>query len=37
MKVHCPEATWLPEIWQGHENDGQGFWVALERLEKEGF
>ncbi|WP_415905135.1 N-acetylneuraminate synthase family protein [Neptuniibacter sp. QD48_55] len=37
MKQHCPEATWLPEIWQGHENGGQGFWVALERLEKEGF
>ncbi|MDB9957989.1 N-acetylneuraminate synthase family protein [Oceanospirillaceae bacterium] len=37
MKQYCPEASWLPEIWQGHENNGQGFWVAFERLEKEGF
>lgn len=25
--------TFIPEIWQGHENDGEGFWVALDRLE----
>jgi sialic acid synthase SpsE/sugar phosphate isomerase/epimerase/CBS domain-containing protein len=24
----------IPEIWQGHVDDGHGFWVALERLEK---
>jgi N-acetylneuraminate synthase len=29
----CPEATFIPEIWQGHKNDGEGFWIALERLE----
>lgn len=29
----CPEATFIPEIWQGHKNGGEGFWVALERLE----
>ena len=29
----CPEASFIPEIWQGHKNDGEGFWVALERLE----
>ena len=23
----------VPEIWQGHKNGGEGFWVALERLE----
>lgn len=22
----------IPEIWQGHKNQGQGFWTALERL-----
>lgn len=22
----------IPEIWQGHKNQGQGFWIALERL-----
>jgi len=30
----CPNASFIPEIWQGHKNDGEGFWVALERLEK---
>lgn len=29
----CPDAGFIPEIWQGHVNDGEGFWVALERLE----
>ena len=30
----CPEASFIPEIWQGHKNGGEGFWIALERLEK---
>jgi N-acetylneuraminate synthase len=30
----APNATFIPEIWQGHQNDGEGFWVALDRLEK---
>ncbi|MDA8912446.1 N-acetylneuraminate synthase family protein [Pseudomonadales bacterium] len=29
----CPQASFIPEIWQGHKNGGEGFWVALERLE----
>ena len=29
----CPEASFIPEIWQGHKNDGEGFWKALELLE----
>jgi sugar phosphate isomerase/epimerase len=29
----CPHASFIPEIWQGHKNGGEGFWVALERLE----
>jgi N-acetylneuraminate synthase len=29
----APEASFIPEIWQGHKNMGEGFWVALERLE----
>lgn len=29
----CPEASFIPEIWQGHKNGGEGFWTALERLE----
>jgi N-acetylneuraminate synthase len=28
-----PKASFIPEIWQGHKNRGQGFWVALDRLE----
>jgi len=30
----CPEASFIPEIWQGHKNGGEGFWIALEKLEK---
>ena len=30
----APNAPFIPEIWQGHKNDGEGFWIALERLEK---
>jgi N-acetylneuraminate synthase len=29
----APSATFIPEIWQGHKNEGEGFWVALDRLE----
>ncbi len=29
----CPEASFIPEIWQGHKDDGAGFWQALEALE----
>jgi sialic acid synthase SpsE/sugar phosphate isomerase/epimerase len=33
LKKGCPSATFIPEIWQGHKNGGEGFWIALERLE----
>jgi sialic acid synthase SpsE len=33
LKNGCPQATFIPEIWQGHKNGGEGFWVAMERLE----
>ena len=33
MALHAPSASFLPEIWQGHKNFGEGFWIALERLE----
>lgn len=26
-------ASFIPEIWQGHKNGGEGFWRALGRLE----
>ena len=34
LKRVAPHAGFIPEIWQGHENGGEGFWIALERLEK---
>ena len=34
LRKGCPSATFIPEIWQGHKNGGEGFWVALERLEE---
>jgi N-acetylneuraminate synthase len=30
----APQASFIPEIWQGHKNGGAGFWIALDRLEK---
>lgn len=33
LRRHAPTASFIPEIWQGHKNLGEGFWTALERLE----
>jgi sialic acid synthase SpsE len=33
LRQHAPQASFIPEIWQGHKNMGEGFWTALERLE----
>jgi N-acetylneuraminate synthase len=33
LRQHAPGASFIPEIWQGHKNMGEGFWTALERLE----
>ena len=33
INAHCPNASFIPEIWQGHKNRGEGAWIALERLE----
>ncbi len=30
----APSAGFIPEIWQGHKNDGEGFWTAMDRLEQ---
>ncbi len=29
----APDVQFIPEIWQGHKNNGEGFWRALEFLE----
>jgi N-acetylneuraminate synthase len=34
LREYAPEASFIPEIWQGHKNDGEGFWCALDRLEQ---
>jgi sialic acid synthase SpsE/sugar phosphate isomerase/epimerase len=33
LKKGSPQASFIPEIWQGHKNGGEGFWIALERLQ----
>ncbi|MBN1231306.1 MAG: N-acetylneuraminate synthase family protein [Anaerolineales bacterium] len=33
LDKYCPQASFIPEIWMGHENDGEGFWKAMERME----
>lgn len=30
-------ASFTPEIWMGHKEDGEGFWIALNRLQAFGF
>jgi sialic acid synthase SpsE/sugar phosphate isomerase/epimerase len=37
LRESSPKASFIPEIWQGHKNQGEGFWVALSRLEKFNF
>jgi N-acetylneuraminate synthase len=31
---YAPGVQFIPEVWQGHKNKGEGFWTALEFLEK---
>jgi len=33
LQSSAPDASFIPEIWQGHKNGGEGFWRALELLE----
>lgn len=30
----APGVSFIPEIWQGHVDNGAGFWTALDRLEQ---
>ena len=34
LAAYAPDASFIPEIWQGHKNRGEGFWLALDRLEQ---
>lgn len=32
LDKYMPNISFIPEIWQGHQNGGEGFWIALNRL-----
>lgn len=34
LKERSPSASFIPEVWQGHKNNAEGFLIALTRLEK---
>lgn len=34
LKTAGPRASFIPEVWQGHKNNGEGFWQALDVLER---
>jgi sialic acid synthase SpsE/sugar phosphate isomerase/epimerase len=36
LNSHAPGIQFIPEVWQGHKNKGEGFWTALEFLERVG-
>lgn len=33
LTTKCPNTSFIPEIWQGHKNGGEDFWIALQKLE----
>ena len=33
LDEYSPRISFIPEIWQGHKDNGEGFWIALEKLE----
>jgi N-acetylneuraminate synthase len=33
LDQYAPNASFIPEVWQGHKNEGEGFWLALQKLE----
>jgi len=34
LNESTPESSFIPEIWQGHKDNGSGFWYALDKLEQ---
>lgn len=34
LRECAPTATWIPEVWQGHKNGGEGFWRAFSYLDR---
>jgi N-acetylneuraminate synthase len=37
LREYAPEAWFIPEVWQGHKNDGEGFWKGLHLLQGYGY
>jgi N-acetylneuraminate synthase len=37
MNKLAPNVQFIPEVWQGHKNNGEGFWAALKFLEDASF
>ena len=33
INKYSADASFIPEVWQGHKNNGEGFWISLERME----
>jgi N-acetylneuraminate synthase len=33
---YAPNVPFIPEVWQGHKNLGEGFWGGLSFLENVG-
>ena len=34
LKKYFKNVPFIPEIWQGHKNNGEGFWKALNKINK---
>jgi len=34
INLNAKSASLIPEIWQGHKDNGSGMWIALDKLEK---
>jgi N-acetylneuraminate synthase len=34
LNRYVKNVPFIPEIWQGHKNEGEGFWFALNQLAK---
>lgn len=37
LNKYAPNVQFIPEVWQGHKNKGEGFWSALNFLEEHKF
>jgi len=33
INEYSKDISFIPEVWQGHTNNGEGFWISLDKLE----